>query len=111
VTQRPTFSELKRVLMVLGSVRPVQLQEAAGELEEAAAANAAASDKSHTTGNSKQQQKQQQQQVPAAVVNVSSIPGPSPGAAKKQVRTAQGAGWALSLWHGSSCNLSQAAAE
>jgi hypothetical protein len=74
--------------MVLGSVRPVELQAAAGEVAQAAADGAATSDKLHASGNSKQQQQQQQSHAPV----VSSIPGPSPGAAKKQVGAGQRGG-------------------
>uniref|UniRef100_A0A383V3M5 VLRF1 domain-containing protein n=1 Tax=Tetradesmus obliquus TaxID=3088 RepID=A0A383V3M5_TETOB len=74
VTQRPTFSELKRVLLVLGSLRPVQLLEDQQQQQQQQQGAAAEGQKE------KQQQRQQQQQV--AAVPVGSI---SPaGVTKKQ---------------------------
>jgi uncharacterized membrane protein YdfJ with MMPL/SSD domain len=73
VTQRPTFSELKRVLLVLGSVRPVQLLEEQPEQQQQQQGGAAET----------QKEKQRQQQQQAAAVAVGSI---SPaGVTKKQV--------------------------
>ncbi|WIA19081.1 hypothetical protein OEZ85_003734 [Tetradesmus obliquus] len=74
VTQRPTFSELKRVLLVLGSLRPVQLLEDQQQQQQQQQGAAPEGQKE------KQQQRQQQQQV--AAVPVGSI---SPaGVTKKQ---------------------------
>jgi hypothetical protein len=73
VTQRPTFSELKRVLLVLGSVRPAQLIEEQPEQQQQQQQGAVAEAQ-------KEKQRQQQQQ---SVVPVGSI---SPaGVTKKQV--------------------------
>ena len=70
VTQRPTFSELKRVLLVLGSLRPVQLLEEQQQQQQGAGAEG-------------QKEKQQRQQQQVAAVPVGSI---SPaGVTKKQV--------------------------
>jgi hypothetical protein len=75
VTQRPTFSELKRVLLVLGSVRPAQLVEEQPEQQQQQQQQGAAAEAQ------KEKQRQQQQQQP--VVPVGSI---SPaGVTKKQV--------------------------
>jgi hypothetical protein len=75
VTQRPTFSELKRVLLVLGSVRPAQLIEEQPEQQQQQGAAA--------EEQKEKQQRQQRQQQQQPVVPVGSI---SPaGITKKQV--------------------------
>jgi len=88
VTQRPTFSELKRVLWVLGSVRKLALSEATEQQGAAAAAATSSSSSSQGAADQQQQEQQQQQQeasaAAAAAAAAAAVSSPLPPV-KKQV--------------------------
>lgn len=86
VTQRPTLSELKRALWVLGSVRRVTLPDPAEQQQQEAAGGG---------GSSKQDGQQQQGSGAAAAAAVDAVVVPPMPAVKKQV-----CGWWWGGWVG-----------